>query len=148
MIPRNYKILSALAVVLAAGGILLSVVLYVRLDSQQNAFNQSRVDNTYQGCDELNGRHKRAFAKLDELIGKLPEVQRERAKGSQAGTEELINTLAPDQDCLALVEQRFGSGEHPSALAIRSARKLNDRLDRLARTHKSRAKKVPQRPNP
>lgn len=136
------KIVSTGALVLAATGILIAVVLFVRLDNQQSAFDdqqkalvqqqkafdlqqkaivrqqkaidQSRVDNTYQACEELNGRHKKAFAKLDELIDKLPQEQRGRAKAGEAGSKELINTLAPDQDCQALIVQRFGSDARPS----------------------------------
>lgn len=146
MIPRNYKIMVALAVVLSAAGILLAVVLYVRLDDQQNAFNQSRVDITYVACEELNGRHKNAFAKLDDLIDKLPPVRRTPARAGEAGTKELINTLAPDQDCFALVAQRFGSGARPSPLAIRTAQELKARQARQLK--RAKAEKVPQHPNP
>lgn len=113
---RLYRAMLSFALVLAAAGILLAVVLFGRVSDQQNSLQQSRVDITYQNCDEQNDRHDKAFNKLGELIAGLPPRRRARAKEGEAGTKALIETIAPKQNCLRLVQRRFGDTPRPSVL--------------------------------
>lgn len=113
---RYYKIMLSFALVLAASAILLAVVLFGRVSDQQNSIQQSRIDINYQACDEQNDRHDNAFKKLDELIAELPPRQRARAKAGEEGTKALLNTVAPKQKCLRLVQRRFGDTPTPSVL--------------------------------
>lgn len=108
--------MSAIAVIMAAAAIFITVVLFVRVSDQQNAFTQSRIDINYQICDEQNDHHDKAFRKLDQLISDLPPSRRARAKAGEEGTKELLNTIAPKQKCLELVKRRFGDTPRPSVL--------------------------------
>jgi hypothetical protein len=104
---RVFKAMIAAALILAASSLVLSASLFTRI-------NQSRVQIIFQSCREQNARHDRAFAKLDSLIAQIPDpVDRARAKRGANGSKALIATLAPHQDCRALVRRRFGPDAKP-----------------------------------
>lgn len=75
----------------------------------------SRVQNTYNNCEEQNARNENTIAVFDKRIaegvksGELKGQRLQRARESRAFTVGLIGALAPHQNCLQLVRTRFGA---------------------------------------
>lgn len=85
---RAWRVMAALALLLAAASILISVLLF-------DALQDSRIEV----CRETNRRHDKVLLVLDEQIAKLPARRRARAESSKAGTVALIEALTPKRDC-------------------------------------------------
>lgn len=106
---KAWRAMSAAGCVLSAGSLFLSVLLFSRIDA-------SRAQVTYQACQEQNERGRKTIARYDQQIdvltrsGLLKGERLERAKESRRFTVSLINALAPQQDCRALVRRRLGAG--------------------------------------
>lgn len=122
---RILTVLSVATLVLGALSINLLDSNGDRVDdiaAAQKNIQQSRVDNTHTACEEQNDRHDRTIAELDALIAaaeKDPSVSARRIariKRSRESTARLIQALAPHQDCLELVRDRFGPQASPSVL--------------------------------
>lgn len=98
---RSWRVMSALAMLVAATSILLSTVLFVRIQGERERAIRST-------CEGTNERHKAAVRTLDELIAKAPPSRRARAKASRDGTVLLIEALVPLRDCERYVREQVG----------------------------------------
>jgi hypothetical protein len=99
-VRRSWRIMSALALMLAAGSMLLSAWLYTTIqDEREKAVREN--------CEATNQRHDATITQLDRLIVRLPPgPRRDRAEASRAGTVRLIDALAPKRDCESLVHRQ------------------------------------------
>lgn len=93
--------------------VIFNIVGWRALQAQQDEMDQSRVNITYRACREQNDRHDQTLARLNNLVSALPAPERKRAERNSAGSKALIETLAPHQDCRALVRHRFGEDAQP-----------------------------------
>jgi hypothetical protein len=101
-VRRSWRVMSALALLMAAASILFSAWLF-------NRVQEERANATRTACQGTNDRQDETKARLDELIFQLPPARRARAEAGQRGTVLLIEALAPKRDCEALVERSVGS---------------------------------------
>lgn len=110
---RNLSILTMLAAIQLGFG-LWSVYLTDQNGQRVTDIQTSRRDLTLQTCTAQNTRHDDTIRAYDERIaaavrsGLVPKQQLARLRESRSFTVGLIDTLAPHQDCAALITQRFG----------------------------------------
>jgi hypothetical protein len=91
----------AIAALLVLVAILFGVVIE-RADDIQD----SRVAFTAESCRQQNMRHDVTIRKLDQLIADLPPgTQKRRARRGRESTVALIDALAPERDCRAVVRR-------------------------------------------
>lgn len=94
---RAWRAMSAAGVLLASLSILSSVVLWRRADIEQDAARQYTLERI---CQEANERHDETIVTLDRLVTEIPDPRRRaRAAASKRFTVELIESLAPREDC-------------------------------------------------
>lgn len=95
------RLVPNLALILAAGSVLLSAWLFTRIqDERERSIRTS--------CQETNRRYDKAIERLDRLIAQAPADRKARAKQNRAGTVSLIDALVPKRDCDALVGRSVG----------------------------------------
>lgn len=95
-----WRFLSAAALFLAGAAILLSVVLYLQVQSD-------RESNIRRNCVSSNERHDDTVKTLDRLVAQVPADRRQRARDGRSSTVALIDALAPKRDCDRVVEQQL-----------------------------------------
>lgn len=96
---RSWRLLAAVALLLAAGSFLFSAYLYTRIQAE-------RSHNIVSNCRDVNDRHDATIRKLDELVASRPVDERDRARRNRAGTVALLNAIVPKRDCAALVDRQ------------------------------------------
>lgn len=96
-----------------------------------NAEQQSRIDITYETCQNQNNRHNITLARLDQLLNRniakvekqvkkgvlsqkeaIPRIQ--QIKASRGPTVFLLEAVIPHTDCRDLIIQRFGKDARPN----------------------------------
>ena len=112
-LSRLVVILGTVVSLVAVAGCSIAAYLLVNQQDVLDSIQQSRVQNTFDACEEEKDRNEAAIAKYDENIaaakkaGLLTKEQQTRLEQSRAFTVGLIDALAPAQDCRELAAARF-----------------------------------------
>lgn len=117
---RRRNILLAVAVVLSTGNAIVAPVSF-RANAQRARearqlairIQQERTASISEGCQQQNSRHDATIAALDALLARASRdansARREQLKQSRRSTVLLIDSLAPKQNCEALVKSRVAT---------------------------------------
>lgn len=85
-------------------------VLFYFVHEQGQTIQRERRAAVIRACQDTNERHRNTIRTLDQRIAKLPPKQRAQAMNGRDFTVQLINALAPLQDCEKLADRVVPTG--------------------------------------
>lgn len=103
---RAWRVLSAMALLLAAASILLTAKLWTRTN---DAITQTRIAvaqvqrSRLEICRQNNERHDGVIHQFNLEVAQLHGAERARADRSRRSTIRLLNAIAPKHSCRVLL---------------------------------------------
>lgn len=102
---------SAYLTLLAAAVLWTAPITFLEVQTRDNSqtYAHDRERSVREACEAQNTRNRNTVARIEVDIAKLPPKERRHAEATRSTTVELINALAPVENC-SKVLARAGFG--------------------------------------